>query len=126
MSSDVMATTEFGLIFEGPALEHGEIPVADLAGSLLALGEVLSEASALLYPSRKRAVLHFKASRQGSVAVDLILAPNGLWDQLKDIFSGDDATAIVNIKELVIGAAGLIAFIKLARGRTPFQRRNER
>ena len=47
-----MAETSFGVLYDGPALDTGEIAVADLAPALLALGGLFTETSVLLYPSR--------------------------------------------------------------------------
>jgi hypothetical protein len=41
-----MSDANFSLIFEGPAVENGEIDVQDLAPSLMALGEMIQAANA--------------------------------------------------------------------------------
>lgn len=116
----VMAETTFGVTYQGPALADGRMPVRDLAPALLALGELFTEASTILYPDRPPVALDIHATREGSFEVDLILkAIEGAWDTTEQLFGGDGATALVNLKELVLGGGtvGLIELIKWLRGR---------
>src|SRR5688500_11839084 len=48
-----MAETTFGVVYDGPALETGRMPVRDLAPALLALGQLFSEASRFVYPEQE-------------------------------------------------------------------------
>lgn len=117
----VMAETTFGVSYEGPALEDGRMPVRDLAPALLALGELFTEASTILYPDRPSVALDIHATRQGSFDVDLILkAAEGAWEATEQLFGGDGATALVNLKEIVLGggaSVGVVELIKWLRGR---------
>lgn len=116
----VMAETTFGVTYEGPALADGRMPVRDLAPALLALGELFTEASTILYPDRPPVALDIHATHESSFEVDLILkAVEGAWDTTEQLFGGDGATALVNLKELVLGgsAVGLMELIKWLRGR---------
>lgn len=119
----VMAETTFGVTYEGPALADGRMPVRDLAPALLALGELFTEASTILYPDRPPVALDIHATREGSFDVDLILkAVEGAWEATEQLFGGDGATALVNLKELVLGGGtmgtiGVIELIRWLRGR---------
>lgn len=111
-----MAKTAFGVTYDGPALVDGRMPVRELAPALLALGELFSEASAIAYPERPPVALDIKATQEGSFDVQLIL--EGPWDELVDMFSSDPVTAIINLKELIVGSGiGLFWIIKKLRGR---------
>jgi hypothetical protein len=111
--------TSFDVRYDGPALATGRMPVRELAPALLALGDLFAEASAEVYPERVPVGLDIKATDEGSFIVLLIL--RATWDEIKDLFSSDAAAALVNLKELVIGAdaAGLslFGFLKWLRGR---------
>jgi hypothetical protein len=106
--------TAFDLAYQGDALADGQMPVRDLAPSLLALGEIFAEASLLVAPGRPPAALNIQATKEGSFIVHLLL---GGWDDMVDIFSSDDATTLVNLQSAIIGGAGLFAIIKRLRGR---------
>ena len=49
-----MSTSHFGIAFEGPAFDDGEIDVRDLAPALLALGDVIQAANHALNGSGRR------------------------------------------------------------------------
>lgn len=118
--SNEVAETTFSVIYDGPALAQGRMPVRDLAPALLSLGDLFADASTLLYPDRAPAALEINATREGSFDVQLILAAKeGVWDQLVDFFGSDEVTSLANLKELVVGGGiGLFALIKWIRGRT--------
>jgi hypothetical protein len=115
-----MAETTFGVSYEGPALDDGRMPVRELAPALLALGELFTEASTTLYPDRPPVALDIHATRKGSFSVDLILtAADGAWEATEQLFGGDGVTALVNLKDIVLGSGtvSLIEFIRWLRGR---------
>jgi len=91
--------------------------VRDLAPSLLALGDLFTTASTLLYPDRDPVALSIKATEEGSFEVELLLQGAGLWDQLTGLFSGEDATALVNLQALLLGTGGFFWAIKKIKNR---------
>lgn len=114
-----MAETAFAVKYDGPAVREGRMDVMDLAPALLALGEIFTEASAMLAPQQPAVALEISATEIGSFDVHLILrtAQSG-WDQLVDLFGSDSSTALVNLKEIVIGTGlGVLWLIKSLRGR---------
>jgi len=114
-----MAETAFGVTYDGPALADGRMPVRDLAPALLALGDAFVAASTLLYPERNPVALNIKATQQGSFVIDLILEGGDVWDRVTDIFSSDGASALVNLKELLLGGTvGVIALTKWLKRRS--------
>ncbi len=112
-----MAEIEFGVSYDGPALATGRMPVRDLAPALLALGELFTTASKLVYPDRKPVALSIKATEEGSFVVHLILESGPAWDNLVDIFGSDGATALANLQGFVIGGSGLFWLIKRLKDR---------
>ncbi len=90
----------------------------DLAPSLLALGELFTEASRVLYPENEPVALNIKATEEGSFDVHLILEAKHAWDQIVKAFGSDTVTALANLKDLVCASGiGLFFFIKHLRGR---------
>jgi hypothetical protein len=114
---DEVSRTDFGVTFDGPALAGGEMPIRDLAPALLALGDVFVAASRIVEPDKPPAALSIRATREGSFSVDLLLGGQHVWNQIVDLLSSDGATAIVNLKEAIIGAGGLFAFLLSVRSR---------
>jgi len=115
-----MAETSFQVKYDGPALASGRMPIRDLAPALLALGDLFAEASTTLYPDRPPVALDIHATETGSFGVDLILnAMEGAWEATEQIFGSDGVTALVNLKEIVLGGTtiGLIELIRRLRGR---------
>lgn len=120
--SERLAETSFAVQYEGSALTDGRMPVRDLAPALLALGEVFTEASLQLHPKGEPVSLEIQATTEGSFVVDLILHGSDLvWDQYSTIAASDAATAIVLLKELIVGGSadpslfGLIRWLKNRR-----------
>jgi hypothetical protein len=111
-----VAETSFDVVYDGPALTDGSMLVRDLAPALLALGDLVAEASVTVYPGRTPAALSIKATEEGSFLVRLILEAK---DQLVDFFSGDPVTALINLQELLFGTVSisLLGLIKQIRGR---------
>jgi hypothetical protein len=121
--TSIVAETAFQVVYEGPALADGRMPVRQLAPALLALGELFNEASTVAHPDREPASLSIKATEKGSFEAHLILEAKHIWDQVVDIFGSDGATAIVNLKEVVLaGGIGLFWAIKKIRRRKVTER----
>jgi hypothetical protein len=118
ISSILMAETEFGVTYDGPALAEGAMPVRDLAPALLALGELFTEASLVTYPEREPASLNIRATSKGSFIVDLAVHSPDTWDQVMQLLSGKTVTALANLQAIVFGTAGgLFWLITKIRGR---------
>lgn len=117
-----MAETSFEVRYDGEALRDGRMPVRELAPALLALSQLFSEASQLLYPSNEPVALEIQATREGSFIVDLVLhAVGSSWDQLSHMDAGEDATALVLFKEFVIGDSidfSLFGLVQWLKGRS--------
>src|ERR1700709_2211063 len=101
-----MPETGFQVIFDGPEVEGGRMPVRDFAPALLALGDLFVEASAVVHPKQPPAALKIKATERGSFAIDLILEAPKVWDEFVSLLNSGPANAVINFRELIIGSAG--------------------
>lgn len=115
-----MAETSFEVKYEGDALRDGRMPVRDLAPALLALGQLFTEASQLLYPKNEPVALDIQGTREGSFEVELILHGAGAaWDQISTNPVNSAATLIL-FKEMIIGSSvdpSLLGLIKWLKGK---------
>jgi hypothetical protein len=112
-----VAETTFEIVYDGPALATGTMPVRDLAPALIALGDLFVEASAVLHPDWEPVALNIKATEEGSFLVRLTLESEGLWDQLVNVFGSPGASALTNLRDFVLTAGGLFWLIKRLKGR---------
>ncbi|MGD9734424.1 MAG: hypothetical protein AB7V58_02260 [Solirubrobacterales bacterium] len=112
----VMAETTFEVKYDGEALRDGRMPVRDLAPALLALGQLFTEASQLLYPENDPVSLEIEATKQGSFSVDLILHASQMgWDQISSMSVTEGFTALYVFKDFVIGDSADLSLFKLIK-----------
>lgn len=112
-----MVESAFTVTFGGPTLSGGRIPVRDLAPALLALGELVADASVLIDPDREAAVLSIDAIEAGSPTVNLTLSIADQADRLTDLLAPDAATVLDEIHDVVIGPHGLLQLTRQIRNR---------
>lgn len=114
-----MADAPLTVTYDGPALTTGRIPVRDLAPALLAFGELVTEASAIIYPDREPAALSITTTETGSFAVHLILSmADGTTATITELLTSDTTTALANLQAVLIGGGGsLFALIRVIRRR---------
>ncbi len=126
-----MSDSNFSLIFNGPAVDNGEIDVKDLAPALMALGELIQAANAEINGERARIAVKLRATKKGSFEVDMTLVQS-FQEQatlLIDSLSGhkDGLAAAKDLAEIIfnVGAAGaasvggFFALIKWLRNKKP-------
>ena len=113
------AETTFSVKYDGPELAKGEMAVRDLAPALLALGELFTEASAIIYPEKPPVSLNIRATNKGSFDVHLVLQAAGeMWDQISALATSDAAVALVFLKEVLVDEHGLFWLIKRLKNKT--------
>ena len=117
-----MSQASFSIAYGGSGLESGTMDVRDLAPALLAVGQLFDAANAALNGERATISVGVQATTQGSfeVALDVV---QGVGSQLVNLFSGEEVTAALQLKELVLvgvaGTPGLIWLVKKLRGQRP-------
>ena len=117
-----MSQASFSIAYGGSGLEAGTMDVRDLAPALLAVGQLFDAANAALNGERATISVGVQATTQGSfeVALDVV---QGVGSQLVNLFSGEEVTAALQLKELVLvgvaGTPGLIWLVKKLRGKRP-------
>lgn len=125
--TDMTATAEFSIKYDGPALASHQMDVRELAPALLALSTLLEEANRVVYPESPPVRVNVRGSFQsGSFKIDLSVLQT-VREQLVAIFTGPDATAAANLFGIIGGiglvggaaAGGLIGLIKFLKGRKP-------
>lgn len=126
-----MSDTNLTLIFDGPAVEKGEIDVQDLAPALLAIGSLIQSSNEAINGNRAHISVKVRATAEGSFEVDLSLVQS-LLDSAKSLldFADKNKDGIAAANELadlifkVVGipgavGGGLIALLKWLKGRKP-------
>lgn len=80
-----MSESHFTLIFDGEAVQNGEIDVRDLAPPLLAIGDMIQQANSLENGEKASVLVKVKATQEGSFEVDLNLIQS-MADMAKTFF----------------------------------------
>lgn len=111
----LVAETEFSVIYDGDLVREHSIPVRDLAPALLALGELFSEANRIIHPLGVDVRLEVKATDTGSFDLHLILKT---IEDAERFLSGDVGTSLANLTTIVIGpTTSILALIAWLRRR---------
>lgn len=113
-----MSRADFTLTYDGPALQSHEMDVRDLAPAMLAVGELFDAMNLLLNGDSAEVQINVKAHEPGcfSVVFDIV---QGWRNGAVSLLTGDYVAAALNLKELLIGACGLVWWIRTRRGRSP-------
>lgn len=114
-----MSDDHFRIIYEGPAVEDGEMEIGQLAPSLLALGKLLETVDAAISGEAGRVRVKVRADvRRGSFDVGIAL---DFVHSVKAWLLSPDATAIANLAAHVGlvtgGVTGLIQTVRWLNGR---------
>lgn len=105
------------LQYEGDAVDAGSMEVRQLAPALLATGEAIRQAHALLGIEGPAPQVEVRATRPGSFVIDLIVADLPLLRRMLDLFDTQSAAATANLMTLVSGFIGSMSLVKHLRGR---------
>jgi hypothetical protein len=113
-----MSRADFTLTYDGPALQNHEMDVRELAPAMLAVGELFDAMNLLLNGESAEVQVRVKAHEAGcfSIIFDIV---QGWRDGAVAFLNGDLVTAALSLKELLIGAGGLVWWIRSKRGRAP-------
>lgn len=126
-----MSGENFKVVFNGPAVDDGDIDVRDLAPALLALGDIFQSASDVLNGDRVKTSVKVRATAQACFEVDLTVAQS-TFEYVKTLvdFASDSREVITDAKSLTelilnggkilgFGVLGLIGLLKWLDGRKP-------
>ena len=111
------------IAYHGPAIDVGDMDLEDLASSLLALGKILNGVNSVLNADKASLRTRIVSTGQGSLQVDLqIVQP--IIDAVAEFIASKAGkkTAVVtavSILAIVFGRHGVVATLKLLRGRSP-------
>jgi len=119
--------TTFKIGFDGPSVKNGEIDIADLAPSLLALGEFFTSANHALNQDRADAKLRIRATEKGSFVALLSLDISFITDMLDAISTHEPRIVAANqLLALIIkggtitgGTFGFFKALKFLNGKRP-------
>jgi len=123
-----MSKATFNVLYDGPALANSEMDVRDLAPALLALGELLEEANAVLNAGKAKVSVQVRASfKTGCFGIELDVL-QGLLQQAQALFAHENVATAKNLLEwlgliedhagkIAATGGGLLWLIKKLRGR---------
>lgn len=112
-----MSEDHFRLIYDGPAVENGEMEIAQLAPSLLALGKLLEAVDAIASGDVGRVRVKVKADvRRGSFDVGIAL---DFVHAVKAWLLSPEGTALATLATItgITGTGGVIQLVRWLRGR---------
>lgn len=123
-ATETTSELEFSVVFNGPALRSGRMPVTQLAPALLALGEIFQDANARINPGQASVELDFQAVRPGSFHTLLVLSQVAAGGQAPSLLAGTPATSLANLLTFITSGSGLFHFLRDRRnkqesGQTP-------
>jgi hypothetical protein len=112
-----MAEAVMTLQYEGNAVDAGTMEVRQLAPALLATGEAIRQAHALLSLEGPAPQVEVRATRPGSFVIDLIVADLPLLRRMLDVFDNQSAVAAATLATLVTTFITSLTLISRLRGR---------
>lgn len=110
--------TEFTVTYDGAALQMHSMDVRYLSPALLSLGNLFDEGNRILNGDEVSIRLHAKAYEAGSFNI-LFNLSQSLGAQISGFLTGNLVTSAINLKELILGGAGLFYLTKKLRGKKP-------
>ncbi len=122
-----MSTAHFSVTYNGPALDNHEMDARDLAGALLAVGDLVGDAANALYGEGVKTTVKVRASfPAGSFGIDLSLHQN-ILHSIVALLDGHTAEAMANasgILGLIWGMVNLVKWLRNRRIRSVEKRRD--
>jgi hypothetical protein len=120
--TDEQQDMKFRFFYDGPALQGHQMDVKVIAPAMLAMGHLLESSNKLVNGPKFKVQARVNASFvAGSFGVDLGVYAVDLWQQTKDMLTGNTATAVLNLVGFIgiagAGCKGLIQLVKWVRNR---------
>jgi hypothetical protein len=110
----IKVAERFQLAYDGPATEGHEMDVRHLAPALFATGSIFQRMNAIQFPDNPPVAVNIRATREGSVDVELALVVVGAGVKL---LASPEMTAAANLATLLGGFGKLIEYIKFRSGK---------
>lgn len=116
---NVLAESDLLVTYGGPGLDDGRMEARQLAGAILALADLFQEAGELIEPNAPPISVEIQATDRGSFMIQMVLVQPDIVDAAVQLFNSEPATALLNLRTLIIGGGGtgLFGLLKWARGR---------
>ena len=121
-----MERSHFRVVYDGPAVEDGEMDVSQLASSLLALGKLIENTDEIITGEQGRIRIRVQSDvRRGSFDVGLVLSIDNAWDALNAakawMLSPEGAATawllgVLGLDAKTLGS-GLVQAVRWLRGR---------
>jgi hypothetical protein len=111
-----MSTAHFSVTYIGQALDNHEMDARDLAGALLAVGDLAGDAASVLYGEGVKTSVKVRATRPGSFGIDLALHQS-ILHSIVALLDGHAAEAMANASGIIAQIVGVITFTKWIRNR---------
>lgn len=110
-----MAQAVFSVDYRGPGLDSGEIPVRDLAPSLLALSDLIERVNLLANGQESHVSLNLKSTERGSFGAELVVVFSEMANATIDFMTEDSVRALSTLLALtgIRGVPGLLQLIKI-------------
>lgn len=110
-----MSRESIQITYDGDPVDSGLMDVRDLAPALLSIGELCRDANRLINGTDSEVSVRVNADfKKGSFSIDLDLART-LIEQARNLLTGKGVD-LDNLINLLFGAGGLIAILKLLKG----------
>lgn len=106
LNNNMDSQATFQVVYDGDAVEQGEMDVRDLAPALLSLGWLIEEANRRANGNDQPVAVKFKAVEKGSLVVNLLLDVP-FWQSLTSLFTGPEASALNQLLAILTGAGGV-------------------
>lgn len=122
--SDMSASVQFSIKYDGPVLAEHQMDVRELAPALLALSSLLEESNRALNGDKPEIRVNVKGNFQsGSFKIDLSAALT-MKEQIVSLLSGAEVTALSNLFGILsglglLGGGGLLGLVIWLNGRKP-------
>jgi hypothetical protein len=105
------------IAYNGELLQSGTMDVRDLAPALLAFSGFVDAVNTIVNGKDTKISIQVKSFEKGSFGIEFLLADAGLLQGIVDILSGDNASAIANLLEIIGGVSGVAWLIRKLRHR---------
>ena len=112
-----MSQATFKLIYDGAALKHGEMDVADLAPALLAMGDFVKASARAVYGDEAKVSVKVKATHEGSFEVLFAMAVEAAGSAWEFWKKEDVQAAAALLSLLGFSGVGVISAVKQLRGK---------